>query len=126
MTSNDEPRRPAADIPAHPPPEPVADNPTMPGTPAQPPQAGTAHIKRTRISGIWVAVIVAAIILVLLLVFILQNLAQATVYYFGGAGSLPLGVALLLAAVGGALLVGLIGTARILQLRRLAAKRRAP
>ena len=120
MTSNDESRRPATDTPTDPIPEPVAP------TPAAPPQQTAVHIKRTRISGIWVAVIVAAIILVLLLVFILQNLANATVYYFGGAGSLPLGVALLLAAVGGALLVGLIGTARILQLRRLAAKRRTP
>jgi uncharacterized integral membrane protein len=32
--------------------------------------------------------------------------------------NLPLGVALLLAAIGGALLVGVVGTARIVQLRR--------
>jgi uncharacterized integral membrane protein len=125
MTSNDESRRPGADTPAHPAPEPVVHTPTPPGTPDSPRQTTAVRIRRTRISGIWVAVIVAAIILILLLVFILQNLAEATVYYFGAAGSLPLGVALLLATVGGALLVGLIGTARILQLRRLATKHRA-
>lgn len=124
MTSNDESRRPGTDTPANPAPEPVGDIPTLPGTPAAPPQAAPVRIKRTRISGIWVTVIVAAIILILLLIFILQNGAKSTVYYFGAAGTLPLGVALLLAAVGGALLVGLVGTARILQLRRLATKRR--
>jgi uncharacterized integral membrane protein len=87
-------------------------------------QTAAVRIRRTRISGIWVAVIVAAIILVALLVFILQNLAEATVYYFGAAGSLPLGIALLLASVGGAPLAGLIGTARIPQLRRLATTHR--
>jgi uncharacterized integral membrane protein len=121
MTSHDESGRPTADTPAQSASEPVTDVPAPP----PPQQTAAVRIKRTRISGIWVAVIVAAIILILLLIFILQNPTEATVYYFGGAGSLPLGVALLLAAVGGALLVGLIGTARILQLRRLATKRQA-
>ena len=38
--------------------------------------------------------------------------------YFGVGFRMPLGVVLLLAAIGGALLVGIVGTARILQLRR--------
>jgi uncharacterized integral membrane protein len=57
-------------------------------------------------------------ILVLLLVFILENTQRAKVTYFGASGHLPLGVALLFAAVAGALLVGIVGTARILQLRK--------
>ena len=54
----------------------------------------------------------------LLLVFILENTQRVDVTYFGASGHLPLGVALLLAAVAGALLVGVVGAGRILQLRR--------
>ena len=50
--------------------------------------------------------------------FILENTQSVKVSYFGLGGHLPLGVALLLAAIGGALLVGIVGTARIVQLRR--------
>lgn len=78
------------------------------------------RVARTRISGTWVAVVVAAIVLLFLLIFILQNLARVTVHLLGTAGSLPLGVALLFAAIAGALLIGLVGTARILQLRHQA------
>ena len=104
-----------------------ADEPDRESVPAQPdpavPAAPEAEaprpaIRRTRISGVWVAVIVAVIVLIFLLVFILQNLASATVQFLGAAGTLPLGVAMLLAAVAGALLVALVGTARVLQLRR--------
>lgn len=80
----------------------------------------TPSIKRTRVSGTWVAVIVAAFVLVILLIFILQNLTTATVNFLGFSGSLPLGVAMLFAAIAGAILVALIGTARILQLRKFA------
>jgi uncharacterized integral membrane protein len=81
-------------------------------------------IKRTRISGTWIAVVVALIVGVFLLVFILQNLDTATVHFLGMAGSLPLAVAMLFSAVAGALLVALIGAARILQLRKETRKAR--
>lgn len=81
-------------------------------------------VHRTRTSGMWTAVAVAVVVLLLLLLFILQNLQTVTVSYFGAGGRLPLGVALLLAAVGGALLVIVLGVARILQLRRVARRRR--
>lgn len=75
-------------------------------------------IQPSRISGTWVAVIVATIVLIFLLVFILQNLTSATVSFLGFSGTLPLGVAMLFGAIAGALLVALVGAARILQLRR--------
>jgi uncharacterized integral membrane protein len=62
--------------------------------------------------------VAGAIVLVLLLVFILENTQSVEVSYFGVSGHIALGVALLLAAVGGALLVGLLGLARIAQVRR--------
>ncbi|PXY36876.1 hypothetical protein BA062_09915 [Prauserella flavalba] len=74
-------------------------------------------VKRTRISAAWVAAIVGVLVLILLLIFILQNQDSATVNFLWMSGSLPVGVGVLLAAVGGALLVALLGAARILQLR---------
>jgi uncharacterized integral membrane protein len=74
--------------------------------------------------GLWVGLTLAAIILLLLLVFILENGQQASISYFGTHGHLPLGVALLLAAVAGALLVSIPGSMRILQLRRTARRHR--
>jgi len=61
---------------------------------------------------------------VLLLIFILENLRTVTVTYFGASGQLPLGVALLFAAIGGALLVAIVGVARLTQLRLNARRRR--
>jgi uncharacterized integral membrane protein len=79
-----------------------------------------AASKRTRIGAAWVAVAIAVIVLVLLLIFILQNQQQVTVSYFGANGHLPLGVLVLFSAAGGALLVVVLGFARIIQLRWLA------
>ncbi|HZN72880.1 MAG TPA: LapA family protein [Micromonosporaceae bacterium] len=69
--------------------------------------------------GVWVTLLVAAFVLLLLLIFILQNGQRAEVSFLGAHGHLPMGVALLLAAVFGVLLVALPGTARIIQLRVL-------
>jgi uncharacterized integral membrane protein len=96
---------------------------TPPHTPqhAMPPQH---TIKRTRVSGAWVALFFFAVVLLLLLIFILQNSRSVDVSYFGAHGHLPLGVALLLAAVCGVLLVAFAGTARIVQLRAIARRHR--
>src|SRR5689334_7776449 len=109
------------------PPQQGAPEPAAP--PAAPPAA--AHhplpqhrIKRTRTGGLWVAVGLFAVILLLLLIFILQNNTDVSVSYLGMHGHLPLGVALLLAAVCGVLLVVLAGTARIGQLRATARRHR--
>jgi lipopolysaccharide assembly protein A len=120
-------------------PAPVAESPADAGPPAEiappaaaaPTQAGPAHAgapslkpKHTRISGLWVAVGFFAVILLLLLIFILQNGKTVDVSYMGAHGHLPLGVALLLAAVCGVLLVVLAGAARISQLRTVARRHR--
>jgi uncharacterized integral membrane protein len=80
---------------------------------APPPKPG-----RSRIGGAWMGVVLGALVLILLLVFVLQNLEDVRVSFINADGSLPLGVALLLAAVAGALVVAVPGSARILQLRR--------
>jgi len=109
------------------PPQQGAPEPAAP--PAAPPVAAPHQlpqhrIKRTRTGGIWVAVGFFAVILLLLLIFILQNNTDVSVSYLGMHGHLPLGVALLLAAVCGVLLVVLAGTARIGQLRATARRHR--
>ena len=87
-----------------------------------PAQAGTA-VPRSRTGGLWVAAVAFAAVLLLLLIFILQNGQRVDVSFLGVQGHLPLGVALLLAAVFGVLLVALPGTARIVQLRMLGHRR---
>ncbi len=105
-------------------PEPVPPQQAAPPTAVPPPLPPQHRIKRTRTSGIWVAVGFFAVILLLLLIFILQNGADVSVSYLGMHGHLPLGVALLLAAVSGVLLVVLAGAARISQLRATARRHR--
>jgi uncharacterized integral membrane protein len=61
-------------------------------------------VKRIRISGLWVILALFAVVLVLLLVFIREKSHRVDISYFGVHGPLPLGVALLLAAVLGILL----------------------
>jgi lipopolysaccharide assembly protein A len=97
-----------------PPASPAPSKAEPPRTTQVPPQH---RVKRTRTSGVWVAVAFFAVVLLLLLIFILQNGAEVSVSYLGAHGHLPLGVALLLAAVCGILLVVLAGAARISQLR---------
>ncbi|MFI9388327.1 lipopolysaccharide assembly LapA domain-containing protein [Kutzneria sp. NPDC052558] len=98
--------------------DPRATDPAHTGKPE--PAAELALLKRTRISGLWIGVTVAAVVLLLLLVFIVQNNTDATIYFFGWSFALPLGVALLAAAICGVLLVAIPGYGRILQLRRAA------
>ena len=105
-------------------PEPVPPQQAAPPKAVPPPLPHQHRIKRTRTSGIWVAVGFFAVILLLLLIFILQNGTQVSVSYLGMHGHLPLGVALLLAAVCGVLLVVLAGAARISQLRATARRHR--
>jgi len=88
------------------------------------PASATTVPKRTRGSGIWVVSIAAVVVLLLLLIFILQNGESVKINIFGANPTLPLGVALLLAAVLGALLVALVGSARMVQVRRTARKAR--
>ena len=75
-------------------------------------------VRRTRFSGLWIAVTVAAVVLLILLVFIIENGQRVDIAFFGAHGHLPLGVALLLAAICGVLLVAVPGYGRILQLRK--------
>jgi len=78
------------------------------------PLAGVAH---TRVSKTWVGLIVGALVLVLILIFVIQNGSSTRFSFLGGHFSLPLGVAMLLAAIVGVLVMAVVGSARIHQLR---------
>ncbi|SMX89313.1 Uncharacterized integral membrane protein [Brevibacterium sp. 239c] len=69
-------------------------------------------------AGMWVSLILGAVIVVLLLIFILQNNVPADFQYFGWQFQLPLGVAMLFAAIGGIFIAGIIGSVRIFVLNR--------
>jgi uncharacterized integral membrane protein len=110
--------RPAVRTPL---PDAAGDAPTT-ALPTGRPQPAPA-LKHTRASGLWTGLILSALVLILLLVFILQNGNPVDITFLGFTGSLPIGVALLFAAIAGLLLVAIPGGLRILQLRRAARRR---
>jgi uncharacterized integral membrane protein len=80
-------------------------------------------VPRTRTGAVWFGVCAAALLLVVLIVFMLQNTRSVEVSFIGMHGHLPLALALLVAAVGAAILTMVVGAARITQLRRLSRRR---
>lgn len=109
------------------PPPPGQPSPGKPPAPAS--KAGRAAkepaIGFTRAGALWSSLIAGFVILILLLIFITQNTAPTDFRFLGFHWSLPLGVAILLAAVVGGLITVAVGTARIVQLRRAAKKHHA-
>ncbi|AFC51788.1 LapA family protein [Mycobacterium paraintracellulare] len=105
-------------------------NPASPGQPFPKPTHGDktgASTKEpaigfTRAGALWSSLFAGFVILILLLIFITQNTAPTDFRFLGWHWTLPLGVAILLAAVVGGLITVAVGTARILQLRRVAKK----
>jgi lipopolysaccharide assembly protein A len=81
-------------------------------------------IEPTRTSMVWMMVGIGVILLVAILVFILQNGQRVRMRFLMVDGTLPLGMALLFAALLGALLVLAAGAARVLQLRVVARRHR--
>lgn len=96
--------------------------PVPPRPPTPEAQRAVAEVKFTRAAALWSALITGLLILVVLLVFIVQNTESASMAFLGWHWTLPLGVQILLAAVGGALITVMVGAARIIQLRRAAKK----
>ena len=78
--------------------------------------------KFTRAAASWTALFVSFLVLIVLLIFITQNTDTAQFAFPGWRWSLPLGAAILLAAVCGGLITVLAGTLRMFQLRRTAKK----
>lgn len=94
-------------------------------TPASPAGTPTGEARVSRTGAIWTAVVAALLLLILLIIFILQNQNPVLVSFLGLEGTVPLGVALFIAAGAGGVLVAVAGGARILQLRLNAHRLRA-
>ena len=81
-------------------------------------------VRGTRTGRVWVGVCAAALITVALIIFMVQNTHTVQVNFLGLTGSTSVALMLLIAAVGGILLTLILGSARILQLRRTVRTRR--
>jgi uncharacterized integral membrane protein len=74
--------------------------------------------QRTRAAKTWVGIVIATVLLIALVVFIAQNNQSVQLSFFGADGNASLAVALIVAALGGAAIALLVGSVRIVQLRR--------
>ncbi len=88
-----------------------------PVTTQTPPAAAQPPVQRTRAASFWVSVVVTALVLIALIIFLAQNSRQVAVHFLGWSGHISEAVALLIAAVCGALLVAIPASIRIVQLR---------
>jgi uncharacterized integral membrane protein len=90
---------------------------------------GTSRADRapsmTRASAAWAALMAALLLAVVLIVFVMQNPVPVVIHFLGWSGEVAVGMALLIAAVTGGLLVATIGVARLTQLRVRAHRTRA-
>ncbi len=103
-----------------------AERPTSLAVPSDPelagdgqdftPTPGTPTRSGGRTAVLWTALICGAIVLILLLIFIIQNNVPTRFEYFTAQFQLPLGVAMLLAAIAGALVMALVGSVRMVQM----------
>jgi lipopolysaccharide assembly protein A len=101
---------------------PTGQAPTQP--PGPPIDSAVKGVRRTRISRAWTAVAVMVVLGVALIAFLVQNTRSVHIKFFGASGHIPIAVALLAAALIGALIVLGVGIARTTQLR-VAARRQA-
>ena len=107
-------------------PDATAPRDTAPEAPAQQDEAARKRsglteknkVRRTRVSGLWIGIVIAAILAVFLLIFIAQNSEDVTIKFLTWEGDVPLAVAMLAGAVVAVLIVAVPGSLRIAQLRR--------
>jgi len=115
---------PNGDAPPAPAPASEAPVQAAPAAPATTPRRGPFG---SRIGAARTAMIAGALVLIVVLIFIIENAHAVTITFFGAHLRVSLAVALLLAAIAGALIMAAAGTARITQLRMtMRRNRRAP
>jgi lipopolysaccharide assembly protein A len=123
---------PASHATTLPPASPNGDAPPAPAPAPAPTPAQAAPTPRrgslgSRIGTARTALIAGALVLIVVLIFIIENAHAVTITFFGAHLRISLAVALLLAAIAGALIMAAAGTARITQLRMtMRHNRRAP
>jgi len=108
------PPSPNGDAPPVPTPDPTSATPAQAASAAPTPRRGRLG---SRIGTARTALIAGALVLIVVLIFIVENAHAVTITFFGAHLRVSLAVALLLAAIAGALIMAAAGTARITQLR---------
>jgi len=100
--------------------------PSANGSAPPPTAAAPVHGRRLRtsISAARSALIVSVLALIVLVIFIIQNADAVKISFLGAQVRVSLAVALLIAAIAGALLMAAAGTARITQLRMVMRRER--
>src|SRR6478735_1715612 len=93
----------------------------MNGAPAEavPATESGAEVPLTRAGAAWVAVSAVALLAILLIFFLVQNTHRVQVSFLWMSTSTSLALMLLIAAVAGILITVVLGTTRIVQLRRV-------
>jgi uncharacterized integral membrane protein len=75
-------------------------------------------LRSSRTSGAWIAVVTSIVLIVLLIIFIVQNTRSVPLEFLWLDGKVSLSVALLIATALGMTIAALVGSLRIIQLRR--------
>ena len=105
-------------------PPPSANGSAPPPPTASAPQAPAHKPAHTRIRGMRTGLIASVALLIVVMIFIIQNAHAVNISFLGAHLRLSLAVALILAAIAGALAMAAAGTARITQLRRIMRRNR--
>lgn len=100
-----------------------AGKPAKPTKSTKPAKPEKQLVKGSFAGGTWVALIAGALLLIVLLVFIMQNQEPVELVLFAWNFTFPAGIGFLLAAIGGALIMALVGGVRMFQLRRQITKK---
>ncbi|HEY3339021.1 MAG TPA: lipopolysaccharide assembly protein LapA domain-containing protein [Propionicimonas sp.] len=100
---------------------PTMDAPVAAATSADPtaPVAPAVDARRrSRSRAAWFALVLGVVVLIFMLVFILQNNVPTQFTFLAWDFTIPLGVAVLFAGIGGALITATVGTIRMVVLGR--------
>ena len=77
-----------------------------------------SKVKGSFAASTWVALIAGFLLLIVLIVFILQNQQKVPMNFLNWSGEFPAGIAYLIFAIAGALIMALVGMWRMFELRR--------
>src|SRR3954447_437007 len=81
--------------------------------------APAKQVPLTRAGAAWMGVGAAALVAIMLIIFLVQNTHQVSVNFLWMTTSTSLALMLLIAAVGAVLITVILGTTRMVQLRRI-------
>ena len=92
---------------------------STPTVDSEPVAESRPELPLTRAGAAWISISVAALVATLLIIFLVQNTYRVEVDFLWMSTSTSLALMLLIAAAGAVLVTVILGTARIVQLRRL-------